>query len=95
MTDNKGRITRLGTVGEGITDTEDKMHSGIIKALWNTATGSRVVNSGTLTQLNGVFTLAHPTVFRSEGTKITLSTGSNDNEATLGNNTGSNDRYDL
>jgi hypothetical protein len=95
MTANQGRITRLGDTTIGLQDTLDKMHSGLIKTLWNTATGSRVVSSGTLTQSNGVFTLAHPTVFRSEGTKITLSTGTNHNKATLGNNTGSNDRYDL
>lgn len=94
---NEGIITTFGNSGTlgNLDDTVDKMHSGLIKTLWNTATGSRVVSSGTLTQSNGVFTLAHPTVFRSQGTKITLSTGALDNQATLTINNGSYDRYDL
>ena len=92
MTANEGRITKLGDTTIGLQDTEDKMHSGLIKTLWNTATGSRVVSSGTLTQSNGVFTLASPIVYRSEGTKYTLA-GTNSKSVTI--NTESNDRYDL
>lgn len=92
MTANQGRITKLGDTSIGLQDTEDKMHSGLIKTLWNTATGSRVVSSGTLTQLDGAFTLTTPIVYRSEGTKYTLA-GTNSKSVTT--NTTSNDRYDL
>ena len=97
MVSNEGIITTFGTTGTlgNLDDTVDKMHSGLIKTLWNTATGSRVVSSGTLTQSSGVFTLATPVIYRSQGTKITLGTTASHGQATVTANSTSNDRYDL
>lgn len=92
MVSNEGIITTFGTSPTtGLVDGTDKMHSGLIKALWQTATGSRVVSSGTLTQSGARFTLATPVVYRTEGSKVTLA-GNNYVDI---DNGGSNDRYDL
>ena len=92
MVSNEGKITTFGTSPTtGLVDGTDKMHSGLIKALWQTATGSRVVSSGTLTQSGARFTLATPVIYRTEGSKVTLA-GNNFVDIDDG---GDNDRYDL
>ena len=94
MVSNEGKITTFGTTGTlgGLVDGTDKLHSGILKTLWNVSNGSRVVSSGTFTQSSNRFTLAGTVVYRSLGTKYTLA-GNNYADVTAGHST--YDRYDL
>lgn len=94
MVSNEGIITTFGTTGTlgWLDDGTDKMHTGLIKALWQTATGSRVVSSGTLTQSGARFTLATPVVYRTEGSKVTLA---GNNYVDIDDGYTDNDRYDL
>ena len=92
MTANQGKITTFNGTG-GLVDGTDKVHSGLFKALFSTASGSRVVSSGTFTQSGPVFTLAGTVVYRSLGTKYTMSAS---NTVTVVTNSGvSYERYDL
>ena len=86
MVSNEGKITTFGTTGTlgGLVDGTDKLHSGILKTLWNVSNGSRVVSSGTLTQSSGTFTLATPVIYRSNGTKVILGTTASHGQATVG-----------
>ena len=97
MVSNEGKITTFGTTGTlgGLVDGTDKLHSGILKTLWNVSNGSRVVSSGTLTQSSGTFTLATPVIYRSNGTKVTLGTTASHGQATVGAGDATYDRYDL
>ena len=97
MVSNEGKITTFGTTGTlgGLVDGTDKLHSGILKTLWNVSNGSRVVSSGTLTQSGGTFTLATPVIYRSNGTKVTLGTTASHGQATVGAGDATYDRFDL
>jgi len=99
MVANQGKITTLndGISGTtGITDGTDKMHSGILKALFAIASGSRVIECGDFTEdTTGSFTtytLAADIIYTSLGSENTIRANQT---VTMTAANASNTRHDL